>query len=237
MYKCWMCGKELSEGSYKRNFCPECAEKKAKEAKENFNLYWKLKNGMTLERAVSRIEDDDSYPNIEEFREAIETVREYVEENPQKLDSTEEYITLIVLLYNEVRTICQYKVLNYRIDFCLPDMKVLLEIDGDRHNKSKDSKRDLEILGEIGSDWTIVRIPTRYINQYPKQIYDAILDYQIEYRKTSTPGFLAQRLKVIEAAKEERELREKRKQMDREFLSCYANYYIGRPRKRKESTD
>lgn len=235
MYKCWMCGKSLAEGTYKRNFCPECAERKAREAKANFNEYWRLKNGMTLERAVSRIEEDDSSPEIEDFREAIDTVRDYVEKNPQKLDSTGEYITLIVLLCNEVRTICQYKVLNYRIDFCLPDMKVLLEIDGDRHSKVKDTKRDLEILGEIGADWTIIRIPTKYINEYPKQIYDAILDYKIEYEKEkqATPGIVLQRIKAIEAAKEERALKEKNREIVRKAEWRYSSGYIGKPKKKK----
>ena len=235
MYKCWTCGKELPEGTYKRNFCPECAKAKAETAKATFNEYWRLKNIMTLERAVSRIEDDDSSPDIEDLREAIETVREYVEKNPQKLDSTEEYIALIILLHNRVHTICQYKILNYVVDFCLPEMKVILEVDGDRHSKVRDAKRDLEILGEIGADWTIIRFPTKYINSHPKSIYDAILDYQIEYerQKKETPGIVLQRVKAIDAAKEERIYREAHKEMIREMEQKYANGYIYKPRKKK----
>lgn len=234
MYKCWNCGKPLESGTYKRNFCPACAEKKAETAKRNFDEYWRLKNGMTLERAIARIEEDDSSPDIEDFREAIEVVSDYVEKNPQKLESTEEYITLLVLLCNRVHTVCQYKVLNYRVDFCLPELKILLEIDGDRHNKAKDAKRDLEILGEVGDDWIIARIPTKYINQYPKQIYDAILDYKIEYekQKKETPGYILQRVNAIEAAKREREIRESRKAMIRSVEARYANSYITPKRKK-----
>lgn len=223
-----MCGKKLASGTHRRNFCPECAEKKAKQAQEDFNEYWRLKNAMTLERAVKRIEEEYSVPDIEDLREAIDTVEEYVRENPQKLDSTEEYITLIILLYNHVKTICQYKVLNYRIDFCLPELKILLEIDGDRHNKLKDAKRDLEVLGEIGFDWIVVRIPTKYINNHPKQIYDAILDYKIEHEKETaqTPEYVLRRIKAIEAAKEERALRLERNKLKRSIDYQYANGYI-----------
>lgn len=234
MYKCWMCGKELSEGTYKRNFCPECASKKTEAEKERYKEYLRLKNAMTLERAISRIEADDSAPTIEDLREAIETVAEYVEQNPQKLDSTEEYIALIILLHNRVRTICQYKVLSYTVDFCLPEMKVILEIDGDRHNKARDAKRDLEILGQIGADWTIVRIPTKYINSYPKSIYDAVMDYKIEYERQAkeTPSIVLQRIKAIEAAKEERIHREKTVAYANAVSQRYMNHYFSRPHKK-----
>ena len=236
MFKCWDCGKPLEDGfRHKRNYCTECAAKKAANAKRTFDEYWRLKNTMTLERAVSRIEDDDSGGDIEDYREAIEAVREYVEKNPQKLESTEEYITLIVLLSNYVRTICQYQVLNYRADFCLPDMKIILEIDGDRHNKAKDAQRDLEILGEIGQDWTVLRIPTKYVNKYPKQIYDAILDYMIEYKRKAeeTPGYILQRVKAIDTAKAAREQAERNKEFVRAVEMRYgcANGYITRPKK------
>lgn len=234
MYECWSCGAALSEGfAKKRNFCPKCSAEKAETAKKNFNEYWRLKNGMTLERAVSRIEDDPNDPEIGFYRESIETVREYVEKNPQTLASTEEYIALIVLLAHEVKIKCQYKVLHYKIDFCLPELKVLLEIDGDRHKKLKDAKRDLEILGEVGDEWTIIRFPTKYINEYPKAIYDAVLDYKIEFdkQKRTAPGYVFQRAKAIEAAREERAQKEEAKRAMAWADFGYSNIYVEIPKK------
>ena len=65
----------------------------------------------------------------------------------------------------------------------LPELKVVLEIDGYAHNKLKDSKRDLKILHSIGREYEIVRIPTKYVNESPKKIYDAIVEYRDTKRR------------------------------------------------------
>ena len=113
-YKCWSCGKKLDTGNYgERNYCPECLNAKNKQAKEDFEEYWRLKNKMTLERAVRRIEQDQNTRiDISEYREAIDTVRDYVNVNLQKLQSTEEYIALIIFLSHRTHVTCQKKILD-----------------------------------------------------------------------------------------------------------------------------
>jgi very-short-patch-repair endonuclease len=55
-------------------------------------------------------------------------------------------------------------------------MKVILEIDGDRHNYNKqhDSVRDQKIMEALGSDWNVVRIKTDYIEQKADLLVEAI---------------------------------------------------------------
>lgn len=219
MRECWYCGKTVEDGKLEeRPICPECEDKKAKQATEDFNLYWRLKNKMTLERAVKRIEEDAGEPFIDDLREAIETVAEYVEENPQKLDSTEEYIMLIMLLHHRTRVKCQHKILNYKVDFFLPDLKVVLEIDGYFHKgkKLKDTKRDLLILHELGKGYEVVRIPTEYVNKYPKKLFDAILDIKAEnqkYREKHKAEISYETMNLLQDMRREQE----KKEIDRKY--------------------
>jgi very-short-patch-repair endonuclease len=226
--KCWKCGELLEvEETKERVFCDKCKSEKSEKAKEDFEKYWELKNSMTLERAIKRIEADNTgNQTIYDFKESIEAVAEYVKENPRKLESTEEYIALIIMLSHRTKIKCQYKIEDYRVDFLLPELKVILEIDGYNHNKARDAKRDLIILHNIGRDYEIVRIPTKYVNSNPKKLYDAIIEYRNtkrRYRKLHNAEFEEEIANVIATRKREKENREIASQYRGRYL--YMNTY------------
>lgn len=227
-YKCWGCGKEIKingHPGYYRIYCPECAKKKEEQAKKDFDQYWYLKNKMTMERAIKRIEEDiyDFAVPMEHYREAIDTVWEYVQENPHKLESTEEYIALIVFLDARTHITCQKQILNYRVDFSLDDLKLIVEIDGSTHKNKKyhDTKRDIEILKELGPDWDIMRIPTDIVNKHPRALYDGVVDYKIkrkEFKKIN--GNNAVRL--VKAKEHDKALRANDRQAAKDLNREYA---------------
>ena len=56
----------------------------------------------------------------------------------------------------------QYQVLNYRIDFAVPDKRIAIEIDGHEYHKTKeqrthDSKREREIKLVLPANCTVIR--------------------------------------------------------------------------------
>jgi very-short-patch-repair endonuclease len=189
--KCSRCGKQLEVfNEYMRNFCDECLIEKKKEHDDKVLQYLQLKNELALERAITRFEEhrDGIHKFNEYYKPAIEAVNEFMKENPETLASTEEIITAIALIAEEIHIKCQYKIGKYRVDFLLPELKAVLEIDGYYHKGAelKDTKRDLKILSMLGEGWEIIRIPTEWVNRAPCQLVDIIFNEyhrKREYRK------------------------------------------------------
>lgn len=213
--KCWNCGSEHAEMTYtdywfderisderlslemkkfneerhglgsarQRYFCKECFNKRNKALRETRNAYAKLKKKLMLERAIRMFEKQNI--NVYDYKDIIDEMTEYVEEYPDKFDSSHEMLAAIVLVDNAIKAKMQYKIDKYRVDFYLPDYKIVLEIDGDLHknNLYRDNQRDIKIREILGNDWEIVRISTKYIEQNASALVDAMIAVKKEKQK------------------------------------------------------
>ena len=196
---CWICGKtatktrpvfdgfcyiepELSE--YRRCYCDKCLKELEKKETEERKLYIKLKKREMFRKAVNLLEKQNT--NMYEYREAIEVVHDFIEDNVDKFDSSYEVLTAIVLVQNRIYSKMQYRVGKYQVDFLLPDLLVVLEIDGERHKHKKDydSVRDKAIKKQLGPHWEIIRIDTDNLDKNAKKIPDAINEV-LKYRETN----------------------------------------------------
>lgn len=197
--KCWVCGDEATKAriswengywdepeptKYHRCYCDKCLGEVIKKEKEEHALYIKLKKREMFRRACKILENQNT--DMYEYKEAIEVVEDFIEANPDKIDSAYEALTAIILVHNRIHAKMQYKVGKYQVDFLLPDYLVVLEIDGERHKHKKDydSVRDKEIKKTLGSYWEIIRIPTEHLDKDAKKIPKAI-DKVLEYRTTN----------------------------------------------------
>lgn len=197
--KCWICGKTATTAKpifdgyiyevpslteYHRCYCEECLKQLERTESEERKLYIKLKKREMLRRACKILENQ--HTNMYEYKEAIEVVTDFIEENPDKIDSSYEALTAIILVHNRIHAKMQYKVGRYQVDFLLPDYLVVLEIDGERHKHTKeyDSKRDKAIKKELGIYWEIIRIDTDHLDKNAKKIPKAI-EKVLEYRETN----------------------------------------------------
>lgn len=202
MQKCWKCGKPgeihrhigKMEGIYIKSFkpfkekaqrwyCRECYESVSAQYKRDVLEFKRLGSRLMFERAVRILEKQDV--NIYDYEEAIKAVREFVDEHPEKFDSSFEMIAAIVLIDNEVPCKIQYKVGKYRCDFCLPTLKVILEIDGERHKNRRliDSMRDNDIRAAMGAGWQVVRIETNNLETKADLLVEAIKTVLEERKK------------------------------------------------------
>jgi len=196
---CWICGKtatttrpvfngfswitpEVTEKH--RCYCEECLKAEERRENDERKLYIKLKKREMFRKAVKLLEDQDT--NMYEYKEAIEVVQDFIEDNVDKFDSSYEVLTAIVLVHNRIYSKMQYRVGKYQVDFLLPDLLVVLEIDGERHKHKKDydSVRDRYIKKELGPHWEIIRIDTDNLDKNAKKIPEAI-DKVLEYRETN----------------------------------------------------
>ena len=201
--KCWICGKPNAKCTrhitteynlynnlevrkavrteHQRCYCEKCFEEVKKQLKEENEQYILLRRKRLFERALDTMERQRI--NFYKYEEAIKTIQEYNIENDGKFDSSYEIMAAIVLIQNHYHIKPQTKVGRYQVDFMLPEDKIILEIDGDRHKgkKGSDSVRDEKIRNELGADWEIIRIPTELIDQdvtkLPKAI-ENVLDYR-----------------------------------------------------------
>lgn len=212
--KCWICGKENAEASRnlskldkhginifidneaQRMYCQECLEKKYEQRSEDIKEYVRLKKKLMFEKAVNKLEHQDMY--FEELREAIEVVREALENDNDKFDSSEEVMSAIILIDNEIHIKPQYKIGKYQVDFLIPDWNVVLEIDGERHSHRKqyDRDRDKKILEILGKEWEIIRIPTTFINKHARELPKAICSVRYMRRNNISENDMYKKLGI-----------------------------------------
>lgn len=201
---CWECGKTIKEheqyelilheqweiqiehgAPHLRQYCKKCHDKLKIQYEEENRLYIRLKKKRMFDKACFLLERQNV--PMYEYKEAIEVVRDAVENKPDNFDSSYEIVAAIVLVQNRVYAKMQYKIGHYQVDFYLPEIGVVLEIDGDRHRytKGRDRQRDKEIKQELGPGWDIIRIDTDYLDKKAVKLKEAI-DRIIDYRETGT---------------------------------------------------
>ena len=197
--KCWPCGKtatrtnvikfdgmsyiEESPSRKYRSYCEKCLAMVKQTETEEKEMYVKLRKRMMFRKACATLESQNI--DMYSYREAISVVSDYLENNPDKVDSSYEALAAIVLVKNRIYSKMQYKVGRYQVDFLLPEHLIVLEIDGERHRTRKgyDSVRDQEIKKLLGEPWEIVRITTDCLDMDAKKIPEA-LDKVLKYRAT-----------------------------------------------------
>ena len=180
--KCWCCGKTATKTSRNGNFlnvsyrcyCAECFKEVTETDKRENEMYIYLKHKRMLLSALTILENQNT--NMYQYKEAIEAVSEHLEENPDKYDSAYEVLAAIVLIQNRIRCKPQYPIGRYHVDFYLPELRIILEIDGDRHkyNKTKDSKRDATIKNLMNGQVDIIRIRTDFLDSNARKLPEAI---------------------------------------------------------------
>ena len=195
--KCWICERETTptqkikidpitrsrhiSNSNMRAYCPECKKKHEEEVKQDKDHYVILKKKVMFERALELMERQDC--NMETYRNSVVRVQRYLYANWDKFDSADELIAAIVLIKEGLQIKMQHRVGNYQIDILIPEKKIALEIDGERHKHRQeyDSWRDIEIKQALGDGWEVVRIGTHHLEKNCGKLIaaiDALKDYK-----------------------------------------------------------
>ena len=196
---CWICGAPATEsrapvytyGKHKeqiidrfyRCYCSKCMKEVTEQEESELNEYIRLKKREMFKRALATLEAQST--DMYEYRDAIDVVDDYLSEHPDKFDSSYEVLAAIILVHNRIYSKMQYKIGRYQVDFLLPELFVVLEIDGERHtyHKGRDTKRDIQLQQMLGDGWDIIRIKTDYLDKDAKKLPEAI-NKVIEHRQT-----------------------------------------------------
>lgn len=200
---CWNCNKVVKEYDsyiydhcglngawihvplpYNRKYCKDCFKKIQDKDKADRELYIKLKKREMFKKACMILEKQNA--KMYDYQEAIKVVEDYINNKPDKFDSSYEVLAAIILVQNRIYSKMQYKIGSYQVDFLLTELGVVLEIDGERHKHAKehDSKRDSFIKKELGYGWDIIRIKTDYLDMKAEKLVEAI-NAVVDYRETN----------------------------------------------------
>ncbi len=81
--------------------------------------------------------------------------------------SIPEIFIAIELLYQGFKIIPQQKVAKYKLDFVIPDIKTVIEVDGKifRSDRDRETLKDFTIKNNLGQDWKVLHITTDYIEK------------------------------------------------------------------------
>lgn len=196
---CWVCGGVATEtrtesvygntiqpqhpSLFQRSYCRECRKLVEEKEKADRELYIKLKKREMFLTACKVLEKQNT--NMYEYKPAIDVVKDHIEKYPDKFDSSYEVLAAIILVHNHIYSKMQYKIGRYQVDFLLPDLFVVLEIDGERHKYKKryDTKRDIFLQQALGDGWDIIRINTDHLDNNAKKLPEAIYKV-IDHRQT-----------------------------------------------------
>lgn len=206
---CWKCGgkidpNEYKDGMYWGRFCYKCFCEHDAEHKEAVNEYLRLRNRIMFDRAM-RFMERSPIQSMTRFKKYAIAVQRHSADNPELYKSAHEMVAAVILLEAGIDFEVNFKVGNYIVDFYIPDWCLIVEIDGERHNNSqlRDSNRDTKLRQMLGNEWEVIRIPTKYVEQDPEKIPDAIKALAKQKRdiRKKNGGFLPQNYSKRETAK------------------------------------
>ncbi|AYB00072.1 DUF559 domain-containing protein [Lachnoanaerobaculum umeaense] len=173
MYKipCTVCGKPVFKRSfsikraYKCDYCKLVEKEKWKSLERELaerlldELNPQTEAEKRFDKAVQKM--FVKRKDIEKYSRAIKAAKTRCE----LYDSIPEIFVAIELLHQGYRIIPQQKLANYRLDFVIPDIKIVIEVDGKifHNNRDRETVKDFVIKNNLGQDWKVLHITTDYI--------------------------------------------------------------------------
>lgn len=176
--------------------CAECGEIVRKQIYNGDKLYYcdTCMAGIAKQkRAKSRALEDAFYSLIETpkeraYQKAVDKIKAQVKNfvdyedairlcarRAEDYDSIPEAMVAIELTRLGYRTIPQQKIGKYRVDFCLPDQRLVIEVDGKLYHQDKyKGDREGAIQMSLGIDWDIIHIPAELIADQIQKLQNII---------------------------------------------------------------
>ena len=163
---CCKCGKIIKRKQYtseKDYLCDYCTlnlreRKKAKAQAELDKV--RSRKEQAFDKAVERIRKQ--VRNFDSYRKAVRIA----ETRAERYGSIPEAMVAIELLKLGYNIIPQQKIGRYKVDFAIPDQKLVIEVDGELyHGCEGEGKREATIQISLGFAWKIIHVPAEWIEK------------------------------------------------------------------------
>lgn len=163
---CAKCGQPIRMKMYGRNrsficdYCKLGEKKKMTEAVNSWLDSIETKAERRFSHALDEIESQVN--NFGEYENAIKVARRAVE----MYDSIPEAMVAVELIRLGYSIIPQQKIGKYRVDFYVPKLKLVIEVDGETfHRNNRQPNREATIQFSLGLDAKIVHVPAELIRK------------------------------------------------------------------------
>ena len=165
---CYICGKEFESGSIKKYSCKECDE--------NVRLVKKLKMLDKAEYSLTHIIGKNGIKFNINISKEVDIIKKRVESGIDNFSSKPEAIVALQLERRGIRYESQKSIGGKNVDFYLPNMKIVLEIDGELYHTDENEKfiRDRAIMRALGEKYEIVHIEASLVPSFTWKLDIAI---------------------------------------------------------------
>lgn len=201
--ECIFCGTILEEDRNKEYTCNDCERK--------VDILKQLKRVDSAKEKVEKEAKKKSKTNFS-YQEERDLIIDKILKNEFSFNSTTEMCFAMQLERQKIKYYPNYKVGNHKVDFFLPDIRKIIEIDGELYHtdENKDFLREREIMSCVGETYEIVRIPASFVPKYTMEDIKDIVRF------------------VVLRRNEERNFRDTR--YDKYYIDEYIslNFYLGR---------
>ena len=171
---CLFCGKNIEKKKY---VCEECEEK-----------IKKLKQITRIDDAALKMKKAHKkyLHNEYGYEKEKEIIAEKIISRGFSFNSKDEVCFALQLEKENIEYIPNYKIENYQVDFFLPKIKKIVEIDGELYHtdENKDYFRERAIMHFVGEEYEIIRIPANDVQEVTIGDIPEMLDYIKEKRLT-----------------------------------------------------
>ncbi len=162
---CAVCGTIIHTRAYSTNKTYKCSFCKRETAKRN-----RERREKEREAIVSVFQTDSGLDSVHfdrfenaacKFGDAYDRDVELARTVADRFDSVPEAVACIELLHIGAKVIAHQKVGDYTVDFCLPDEKLVVEIDGSIYHadETREQMRDYALKHMLGEGWEVRHIP------------------------------------------------------------------------------
>lgn len=173
---CVMCGKEYENNTRTSYKCSKCEQKLA--------LVKKLEMVDKAEYKLTRVPGKQRMKKGNDLFKEICSVRKRIANGIDKFSSLQETMVAIQLEKQNIKYESQKEINCKKVDFFLPELKIILEIDGELYHtdENKEFLRDRQIMKGIGEGYEIVHIEADSVPRYTWNLKEA-LPYIVDQRK------------------------------------------------------
>lgn len=157
-HQCVLCETMFPSNHERDYYCEEC--------KSKMDLVKKIE---VVDKAETDIKKRFSeYSKLEQIKKCADIARKRVFDGIDNFGSKPEAIAAIQMINSGITYHSQAQVGKNKVDFLLPKMKIILEVDGMLYHMDEDKTfiRDRQIMGSAGESWEIVHISDDSIPNY-----------------------------------------------------------------------
>lgn len=164
---CKRCGKLLVYNKWQASYPTYCNYCKKQVNEERQRDDPRTKSQKRFDKAIEELKEQVN--NFDEYKRPIELAKTRM----YSYGSIPEVLVAIELLRLGYKVIPQQRILNYHVDFCLPDEKIVIEVDGKMYH-GKPTGREGKIQLALGFDWKIINIPAELIRKDIRKLQECI---------------------------------------------------------------